>query len=112
MNRLSIAPTKVLIEKIAATIRSDSENGKEWPDENGFLLPMPDLKEYTAIEDAAAEILAPYRFLVLNRLTSISAATAQALASNPGELALNGLTSLSPEAAEALSQPSFYAHRL
>ena len=91
MNRLSMAPTKVLIEKIAATIRSDSENGN--------------LKEYTAIEDDAAETLAPYRFLVLDRLTSISAATAQALASNPGELALNGLTSLSPEAAEALSQP-------
>ena len=57
-----MAPTKVLTEKIAATIRSDSENGKEWPDENGFLLPMPDLKEYTAIEDAAAEVI-PGRLL-------------------------------------------------
>ncbi len=100
-----MGPTKVLTEKIAATIRSDSENGKRWPNENGLLLLMPDLKEYTTIEDAAAEILAPCRFLILDGLTSISDATAQSLASNPGEFSLSGLTSLSPEAAEALSQP-------
>ena len=57
---------------------------------------ISDLTAFTAIEDAAAELLAGHKGrLYLTGLTSLSDAAAEALAKHKGELGLGSLTSLS-----------------
>jgi hypothetical protein len=63
-----------------------------------------DLSEYTAIEEAAAQILAKYDgSLILDGLSLITDAVALSLAKHRGDLSLNGLVRLTPEIANALA---------
>ena len=65
-----------------------------------------DLREFTAIEDAAAESLSKHEGgqLYLIGLTELSDAAAESLGKHEGDLWFNGLTSLSDAAAESLSK--------
>ena len=88
---------KVLTKEIAEQFLADDDS--------------VDLREFTTIEDAAAESLSKYEGgpddgdLWLNGLTELSDAAAESLRKNRGEfLFLYGLTSLSDAAAESLSK--------
>ena len=64
-----------------------------------------DTKQFTSIEDAAAEALGKHDGqLNLSGLTSVSDSQAEALAKHKGDLGLAGLTELSEAAAEALGK--------
>jgi len=72
-----------------------------------FLKDGFNIREFTQIEDEAAEALANHKGgLELNGLTSMNDMAAEALANYEGELFLNGLTSLSDKATEALAKHS------
>ena len=69
-----------------------------------------DLKVFTTIEDAAAEILSKYKGrLYLSGLTSLSDAAAESLGRHVVSLSLSGLTTLSDTAKKSLRH--HYAER-
>ena len=70
-----------------------------------FLKDGFNIRDFTQIEDEAAEALANHDgYLDLDGLTSLSDKATEALANHKGSLDLSGLTSLTDHAAEALAK--------
>jgi len=98
---LGLEPHKVLTKEISEQFMAEEDEDYVMAEDEDYV----DLKEFTAIEDDAAESLGKHQGnLDLESLISLSDSAAESLSKHQGDLSLNALTSLSDGAAESLSK--------